>query len=155
MGGMAAFIPSKDPDENKIVTEKVMGDKLLETSNGHDGTWIAHPGLSDIAKIKQKFSSHIKHQVLPNVGHNVPQEDPQSFSSAILEIKSMNWNYKLAIFVGTPNSFLQISAKSFIPSSISLIEGLPKQSRILCLPFGLIDHSLPGFIATPSFSANS
>ena len=26
-----------------------MGDKLLETSNGHDGTWIAHPGLSDIA----------------------------------------------------------------------------------------------------------
>ena len=49
MGGMAAFIPSKDPDENKIVTEKVMGDKLLETSNGHDGTWIAHPGLSDIA----------------------------------------------------------------------------------------------------------
>jgi malate synthase len=49
MGGMAAFIPSKDPEENKIVTEKVMGDKLLETSNGHDGTWIAHPGLSDIA----------------------------------------------------------------------------------------------------------
>ena len=49
MGGMAAFIPSKDPDENKVVTEKVMSDKLLETNNGHDGTWIAHPGLSDIA----------------------------------------------------------------------------------------------------------
>ena len=43
-----------------------------------------------LKKLKQKFSSHIKHQVLPNVGHNVPQEDPQSFSSAILEIKSMN-----------------------------------------------------------------
>ena len=26
-----------------------MSDKLLETNNGHDGTWIAHPGLSDIA----------------------------------------------------------------------------------------------------------
>ena len=49
MGGMAAFIPSKDPEENKKVTEKVMADKLLETQNGHDGTWIAHPGLSDIA----------------------------------------------------------------------------------------------------------
>jgi len=49
MGGMAAFIPSKDPEENKVVSEKVMADKLLETNNGHDGTWIAHPGLSDIA----------------------------------------------------------------------------------------------------------
>ena len=49
MGGMAAFITSKDPEENKVVSEKVMADKLLETNNGHDGTWIAHPGLSDIA----------------------------------------------------------------------------------------------------------
>ena len=49
MGGMAAFIPSKDPEENQVVSEKVMADKLLETDNGHDGTWIAHPGLSDIA----------------------------------------------------------------------------------------------------------
>ena len=49
MGGMAAFIPSKDPDENAIVTEKVLSDKTLETENGHDGTWIAHPGLADIA----------------------------------------------------------------------------------------------------------
>jgi pimeloyl-ACP methyl ester carboxylesterase len=55
-----------------------------------DGETDGVTGLSNITKIKQKFSSHIKHQVLPNVGHNVPQEDPQSFSSAILEIKSMN-----------------------------------------------------------------
>ncbi|RPG42707.1 MAG: malate synthase A [Gammaproteobacteria bacterium TMED112] len=49
MGGMAAFIPSKDPKENAVVTEKVLNDKTLETQNGHDGTWIAHPGLADIA----------------------------------------------------------------------------------------------------------
>ena len=49
MGGMAAFIPSKDPQENEKVSEKVFADKMLETKNGHDGTWIAHPGLSDIA----------------------------------------------------------------------------------------------------------
>ena len=49
MGGMAALIPSKDPKENEAIIEKVMSDKLLETNNGHDGTWIAHPGLSDIA----------------------------------------------------------------------------------------------------------
>ena len=34
MGGMAAFIPSKDPEENQVVSEKVMADKLLETDNG-------------------------------------------------------------------------------------------------------------------------
>ena len=49
MGGMAALIPSKDPVENAVVTEKVLSDKTLETKNGHDGTWIAHPGLADIA----------------------------------------------------------------------------------------------------------
>ena len=49
MGGMAALIPSKDSDENAVVIEKVLSDKTLETQNGHDGTWIAHPGLADIA----------------------------------------------------------------------------------------------------------
>ena len=55
-----------------------------------DGDNDGVTGLSNITKIKQKFSSHIKHQVLPNVGHNVPQEDPKNFSRAVLEIKSMN-----------------------------------------------------------------
>ncbi|BDH47566.1 malate synthase [Salmonella enterica subsp. enterica serovar Choleraesuis] len=49
MGGMAALIPSKDPEENKAVLGKVHADKLLEAQNGHDGTWIAHPGLADTA----------------------------------------------------------------------------------------------------------
>lgn len=47
MGGMAAFIPSKDARQNEIVLQKVQADKELEASNGHDGTWIAHPGLAD------------------------------------------------------------------------------------------------------------
>ncbi|MCC5854605.1 MAG: malate synthase A [Idiomarina sp.] len=46
MGGMAALIPSKDSDENAKILEKVKADKELEFSNGHDGTWIAHPGLA-------------------------------------------------------------------------------------------------------------
>lgn len=49
MGGMAAFIPSKDPQRNEWVLNKVIKDKQLEASNGHDGTWIAHPGLADTA----------------------------------------------------------------------------------------------------------
>ncbi len=49
MGGMAAFIPSKDKDRNTQVLNKVRADKELEARNGHDGTWIAHPGLADTA----------------------------------------------------------------------------------------------------------
>ncbi|MCW7548733.1 malate synthase A [Photorhabdus sp. APURE] len=47
MGGMAAFIPSKDIERNNWVLDKVRADKELEARNGHDGTWIAHPGLAD------------------------------------------------------------------------------------------------------------
>lgn len=49
MGGMAALIPSKDPQENEKVLAKVVADKELEAKNGHDGTWVAHPGLADTA----------------------------------------------------------------------------------------------------------
>ncbi|MBP2169285.1 malate synthase [Erwinia toletana] len=47
MGGMAAFIPSKEPERNEWVLNKVRADKQREAVNGHDGTWIAHPGLAD------------------------------------------------------------------------------------------------------------
>ncbi|MBD2791188.1 malate synthase A [Xenorhabdus sp. 42] len=49
MGGMSAFIPSKDPQQNQLVLDKVRSDKELEANNGHDGTWVAHPGLADVA----------------------------------------------------------------------------------------------------------
>ncbi|ABZ75919.1 malate synthase A [Shewanella halifaxensis HAW-EB4] len=49
MGGMAAFIPSKDAEINQQVLDKVKQDKQLEARNGHDGTWVAHPGLADTA----------------------------------------------------------------------------------------------------------
>ncbi|KNC13033.1 malate synthase [Klebsiella sp. RIT-PI-d] len=49
MGGMAAFIPSKDAGRNAQVLGKVKADKMLEANNGHDGTWVAHPGLADTA----------------------------------------------------------------------------------------------------------
>lgn len=50
MGGMAAFIPSKDATENQQILAKVRADKTLERDNGHDGTWIAHPGLADTVR---------------------------------------------------------------------------------------------------------
>jgi malate synthase len=51
MGGMAAQIPIKnDPAANDAAMEKVRADKLREATDGHDGTWVAHPGLIPIAK---------------------------------------------------------------------------------------------------------
>ena len=50
IGGMAAQIPIKgDVDANAIAFEKVRSDKEREVKNGHDGTWVAHPGLIPIA----------------------------------------------------------------------------------------------------------
>ncbi|KJY81862.1 malate synthase [Vibrio galatheae] len=49
MGGMSAFIPAKDPAEMERVTAKVIEDKERESRNGHDGTWVAHPALVDLA----------------------------------------------------------------------------------------------------------
>jgi malate synthase len=51
MGGMAAQIPIKsDPVANEAALEKVRQDKMREVKAGHDGTWVAHPGLVPIAK---------------------------------------------------------------------------------------------------------
>jgi malate synthase len=50
MGGMSAFIPIKnDEAANNAAIEKVRVDKLREVTNGHDGTWVAHPGLVKVA----------------------------------------------------------------------------------------------------------
>ena len=51
MGGMAAQIPIKDdPDANRAALDKVRADKTRESLAGHDGTWVAHPGLVPVAK---------------------------------------------------------------------------------------------------------
>jgi malate synthase len=50
MGGMAAQIPVKDdPEANAIALAKVAADKEREARAGHDGTWVAHPGLVQTA----------------------------------------------------------------------------------------------------------
>ena len=51
MGGMAAQIPVKDdPEANEEAFAKVRADKEREVREGHDGTWVAHPGLVPVAK---------------------------------------------------------------------------------------------------------
>ena len=51
MGGMAAQIPIRgDEEANSVAMEKVRVDKEREAGNGHDGTWVAHPGLEPLSR---------------------------------------------------------------------------------------------------------
>jgi len=51
IGGMAALIPIKDdPAANEKAMNAVKADKERESSDGHDGTWVAHPGLVPLAR---------------------------------------------------------------------------------------------------------
>jgi malate synthase len=50
IGGMAAFIPSKDPEVNEAAFQKVVDDKTREAGDGFDGSWVAHPGMVQICK---------------------------------------------------------------------------------------------------------
>ena len=71
MGGMAAQIPVKgDPEANEAAIACVRADKLREVTDGHDGTWVAHPGL--VAVAKAIFDEHMPqanqlHRQLPHL----------------------------------------------------------------------------------------
>jgi malate synthase len=78
MGGMAAQIPIKnDPAANEAALEKVRADKVREATDGCDGTWVAHPGLVDIAK-----SVFDQHMPTPNQVHR--QRDDVSVTASNL-----------------------------------------------------------------------
>jgi len=74
MGGMAAQIPIRNnPEANEKAMEHVRQDKLREVRAGHDGTWVAHPGLVPVAKAI--FDEH-----MPSANQIAP---PASMGSAI------------------------------------------------------------------------
>lgn len=58
LGGMAAQIPVKgDPEANEAAFQKVRDDKRREALDGHDGTWVAHPGM--VAAAMAEFDAHM------------------------------------------------------------------------------------------------
>jgi malate synthase len=72
MGGMAAQIPIRNnPEANEKAMERVRQDKLREVRAGHDGTWVAHPGLVPIAKA-------IFDQYMPTPNQIAPPASPRS-----------------------------------------------------------------------------
>lgn len=71
MGGMSAQIPVKnDPEANQVAMKKVREDKLREVKLGHDGTWVAHPGLIEIAR--DAFESIMSGPHQHHVGLEIP-----------------------------------------------------------------------------------
>jgi malate synthase len=81
MGGMAAQIPIKgDPAANAEAMDKVRADKEREANAGHDGTWIAHPGLASIALTAFDSVMHGPNQL------DVTRDDVQITADDLLEV---------------------------------------------------------------------
>ena len=78
MGGMAAQIPIRsDPERNQAALDKVRADKLREAKEGHDGTWVAHPGLVQIA-------TEVFDEYMPSANQVERQRDDVDVSAADL-----------------------------------------------------------------------
>lgn len=86
MGGMAAQIPIKNDDNaNELAMDKVLKDKLIEAEAGHDGTWIAHPGLAPFAlKAFNKQIGKGKNQL------HVLREDVEIHQEDLLKVPTGN-----------------------------------------------------------------
>jgi malate synthase len=83
MGGMSAFIPIRNNEEaNKIAFDQVRKDKEREVKAGHDGTWVAHPGLVPLAR--QVFDEWMKE---PNQLSNL-REDVKASPNDLLKVPS-------------------------------------------------------------------
>ena len=81
IGGMAAQIPIKgDGAANEAAFAKVREDKRREATDGHDGTWVAHPGLVPVA-----LGEFDEHMPTPNQIHR-KREDVQVVAGDLLEV---------------------------------------------------------------------
>jgi malate synthase len=83
IGGMAAFIPSKDPEINEAAFAKVEDDKTREAGAGFDGSWVAHPGM--VALCNTAFSAVLGER--PNQLGKL-REDVQVTAEQLLDVAS-------------------------------------------------------------------
>ena len=99
MGGMAAVIPSKDERENLKILQKVSDDKLFEINNGHDGTWIAHPGLASHVNsiFKDNFSSSKTNQLDFIHNEEISAEQLLEGCDGISSEESMRSNIRISL----------------------------------------------------------
>jgi malate synthase len=99
MGGMAAQIPIKsDPAANEKALEKVRQDKLREVAAGHDGTWVAHPGLVPI--VKEVFDAHMKTPNQINIkrdGVQIKSKDLLTVPTGQTTEEGLRWNIDVGL----------------------------------------------------------
>ena len=107
MGGMSALIPIKnDPKANERVLAGVRADKEREATDGHDGTWVAHPGLVPIAM-------EVFDRLMPKpnqIDKQVPeftatQEDLLRVPDGTITAEGVKWN--IAVGLGYVESWLR------------------------------------------------
>ena len=99
MGGMAAQIPIKNDDKaNQRAMKMVQLDKEREASAGHDGTWIAHPGLSDIALSAFNKEMPGDNQIQRKMENpNITAKDLLKVPSGEITINGLRQNIKIGL----------------------------------------------------------
>ncbi len=99
MGGMAAQIPIKnDPVANEAALAKVREDKVREVKAGHDGTWVAHPGLVSVAK--DVFNEYMKGPNQIGVKREkvtVTAKDLLAIPKGNLTMEGLKWNIDVGL----------------------------------------------------------
>ncbi|WP_245292844.1 alpha/beta fold hydrolase [Pararhizobium arenae] len=84
LGGADGF-PEYVGHEDKLAKQPVISVPAVTLDGGADGVVAATDGKASASK----FSAKRVHRVIPNVGHNLPQEAPSAFVDAILEVSSL------------------------------------------------------------------
>jgi malate synthase len=99
MGGMAAQIPIRnDAAANEEALEKVRKDKLREVQAGHDGTWVAHPGLLPVAKeIFDKYMPEPNQIAKPRTNRPVTAKDLLEVPKGEITEKGLRWNVDVGL----------------------------------------------------------
>ncbi len=99
MGGMAAQIPIRgDEEANAVAMEKVRADKEREASNGHDGTWVAHPALEPMARAEfDKVMSGPNQIDRPISDEKITAEDLLTPSEGDITEQGIRHNIRVAI----------------------------------------------------------
>jgi malate synthase len=105
MGGMAAFIPSKDAAVNEAAFARVKADKEREANDGFDGSWVAHPGMVEICK--EVFTAVLGDR--PNQ-IDKKREDVSVTAEQLLDVKS------------TPGEITEAGLRSNISVGIQYLE---------------------------------
>ena len=98
MGGMAAQIPIKgDLVANNIAMDAVKSDKFREVISGHDGTWVAHPGLVPIAR--EVFDEHMKdsNQISKQIDKEITSIDLLMCPDGLITFDGLRKNINIGI----------------------------------------------------------